>query len=288
MAEELQLDSLKEIKKADYVKAFKNKAVWKKAKAVIFLVDYKLEGKKTTIAIPFKKEAEMKSEMKRLKKEKLHLMKKSGGGLISFENEGEDGMKAKVELLFGGLKPELLQAKGNDLFWRINTTLEVLIAAGAELEAPDPNEPVEAEDPNEEEEGDDAAHEIDELINMNKDRRVVVYSKVEEGIFKIESAKDKVPIDKLKLGLQKIEEGLQKLIAEVKADGVVDANEQKRIDELTLKINSLKIDIQKTDGAEISGTNKLTDEQKAKIKANKEKMNAKMNEILSLLDVELF
>jgi hypothetical protein len=90
------------------------------------------------------------------------------------------------------------------------------------------------------------------------------------------------------LGLQKIEEGLQKLIAEVKADGVVDANEQKRIDELTQKINSLKIDIQKTDGAEISGTNKLTDEQKAKIKANKEKMNAKMNEILSLLDVELF
>jgi hypothetical protein len=35
MAEELQLDSLKEIKKADYVKAFKNKAVWKKAKAEI-------------------------------------------------------------------------------------------------------------------------------------------------------------------------------------------------------------------------------------------------------------
>jgi hypothetical protein len=32
MAEELQLDSLKEIKKADYVKAFKNKAAWKKQK----------------------------------------------------------------------------------------------------------------------------------------------------------------------------------------------------------------------------------------------------------------
>ena len=157
MAEELSIDSLKEMKKADYVKAFKNKAVWKKAKAVIFLVDYKLEGKKTTIAIPFKKEAEMKLEMKRLKKEKLHPMKKSGGGLISFENEGEDGMKAKVELLLGGLKPELLQTKGEPLFDKIKATLEVLIAAGAELEAPDPNEPVEAEDPNEEEEeGDDA------------------------------------------------------------------------------------------------------------------------------------
>jgi hypothetical protein len=156
MAEELQLDSLKEITKADYIKAFKNKAVWKKAKAVIILVDYKLEGKKTTIAIPFKKEAEMKLEMKRLKKDKLHPMKKSGAGLITVENEGEEGMKAKVELLLGGLKPELLQVKGAPLFEKIKTTLEVLIAAGAELEASDPNEPVEAEDPNEEEKGEDA------------------------------------------------------------------------------------------------------------------------------------
>jgi hypothetical protein len=30
MAEELNLDGLKEMKKADYIKAFKNKAVWKK------------------------------------------------------------------------------------------------------------------------------------------------------------------------------------------------------------------------------------------------------------------
>jgi hypothetical protein len=46
MAEELSLDVLPEMKRADYIKAFKNKASWKKAKAVIFLVDYKLEGKK--------------------------------------------------------------------------------------------------------------------------------------------------------------------------------------------------------------------------------------------------
>ncbi len=155
MSEELSLGGLKDLKKADYFKAFKNKAAWKKAKAVIFLVDYKLEGKKTTIAIPFKKEAEMKLEMKRLKKDKLHPMKKSGEGLITIEKEGEEGMKAKVELLLGGLKPELLQAKGAPLFDKIKTTLEVLIAAGAELEAPDPNETVEAED-NVEEEGEDA------------------------------------------------------------------------------------------------------------------------------------
>jgi len=135
MAEELSIDSLKEMKKADFIKAFKNKAAWKKAKAVIVMVDYKLDGKKTTIAIPFKKEAEMKSEMKRMKKEKTHPLKKSGGGMISFAKDGEEGMKAKIELTLGGLKPELLQAKGEDLFGRINTTLEVLIAANAELES---------------------------------------------------------------------------------------------------------------------------------------------------------
>jgi hypothetical protein len=68
MALELSLDSIKDMKKAEYIKAFKNKAAWKKAKAAIFLVDYKLEGKKAVIAIPFKKENEMKLEMKRLKK----------------------------------------------------------------------------------------------------------------------------------------------------------------------------------------------------------------------------
>ena len=43
MAEELSLDGIKDMKKAEYIKAFKNKAAWKKAKAVILLVDYKLE-----------------------------------------------------------------------------------------------------------------------------------------------------------------------------------------------------------------------------------------------------
>jgi len=85
MATELSLDTLKEMKKADFIKAFKNKVAWKKATAVILLTDYKLDGKKTSIAIPFKKLADMKAEMKRLKKEKLHFMKKSGGGTFSIE-----------------------------------------------------------------------------------------------------------------------------------------------------------------------------------------------------------
>ena len=123
MAEELSLDSIKEMKKADFIKAFKNKAAWKKAKAVIFLVDYKLEGKKAVIAIPFKKENEMKLEMKRLKKEKLHLLKKSGGGTIVIDKNAEGEREATIELIMGGLKPELLQLKASPLFDKIKVKL---------------------------------------------------------------------------------------------------------------------------------------------------------------------
>jgi hypothetical protein len=123
MAEELSLDSIKDMKKAEFIKAFKNKAAWKKAKAVIFLVDYKLEGKKAVIAIPFKKENEMKLEMKRLKKEKLHLLKKSGGGTIVIDKNADGDREACIELIMGGLKPELLQLKASPLFEKIKVKL---------------------------------------------------------------------------------------------------------------------------------------------------------------------
>jgi hypothetical protein len=124
MAEELSLDGIKDMKKADFIKAFKNKAAWKKAKAVILLVDYKLEGKKAVIAIPFKKENEMKLEMKRLKKEKMHLLKKSGGGTILIEKNAAGEREAKIEINIGGLKPELLLLKASPLFEKIKVKLQ--------------------------------------------------------------------------------------------------------------------------------------------------------------------
>ena len=135
MAEELSLDSIKDMKKAEYIKAFKNKAAWKKAKAVIFLVDYKLEGKKAVIAIPFKKENEMKLEMKRLKKEKLHLLKKSGGGEITI-TKGNDGVaELNVKLTIGGLKPELLVLKATPLLEKIKLRIKATIEGEALLDA---------------------------------------------------------------------------------------------------------------------------------------------------------
>jgi hypothetical protein len=134
MSVELTIESLKDMNKAEYIKAFKNKSLWKKARAVIFLLDYKLDGKKNVIAVPFLKEAEMKAKMKEIKKNKTHLMKKTGGGIINVENDGPEGLKAKVELKVGGLAAEILQNRAVELFERIKAKLEVVIAADAELE----------------------------------------------------------------------------------------------------------------------------------------------------------
>jgi len=190
MAEELQLDSLKEITKADYIKAFKNKAVWKKAKAVIILVDYKLDGKKSVIAIPFRKETEMKAEMKRLKKEKIHILKKSGGGSIEFIKTA-DGMSAKVEIQVGGLSTEMLLMKGQPLFDKIKVKLEALQTAEAMAEAAesaaevDPNENLPEDNFSDvaEEEGEEVAPAEEVAVGdaLAAEKRMKLAAKKEEG-----------------------------------------------------------------------------------------------------------
>jgi hypothetical protein len=201
MAGELSIDSLKDIKKADYIKAFKVKAQWKKAKAVVLFIDYKLDGKKTTLAVPFRKVSDMKLEMKRIKKDKLHPMKKSVGGLFSLENEGEEGIKAKIEIVHGGAKPELLQIKAEDLFGRINAQLEVLIAANAELE---PESELAAEN----EEKDDAGTPIAEIENSIKELNGLL----NEHITKIIAAiKDKKPKEEYLAILEDISDKIKDL-----------------------------------------------------------------------------
>jgi hypothetical protein len=145
MAEELSIDDLKDMKKADFIAAFKKKAAWRKAKAVIVFVAFKLDGKKTTVAVPYKKESEMKTDMKKVKKEKIHLFKKSGGGRISFDM-GVEGLIANIELTVGGLKPELLQSEGEELFEKINSVLKVVVAEDSEIENEVDNDEKEDED----------------------------------------------------------------------------------------------------------------------------------------------
>jgi hypothetical protein len=161
MSLDLTIESLKEMNKADYIKAFKNKSLWKKAKAVIFLIDYKLDGKKNVVAIPFLKEADMKAKMKEIKKNKIHLMKKTGGGVINVENDGPEGLKAKVELKLGGLASEILQNRAVELFDKIKAKLEVAIAPDAEMESSETDEDTENDEQNDSSEIQYVANETD-------------------------------------------------------------------------------------------------------------------------------
>jgi hypothetical protein len=217
MAVELNLDALKDMKKAEFVKAFKNKAAWKKASAVILLSDYKLDGKKATVAIPFRKVSEMKAEMKRLKKEKLHLMKKSGGGTFSIE-KGPNGVIAKIELLMGGLAPQALEGKITELFaiLKIGVHTTQSEAAAAEAAAT----PAEA-DPNENLLADgfadvaaDADDDNDDMVSSAEEVELEQEAEAEEPI---EKKRELKPEKKAKMveNMKKMKENLDKIIKNV-------------------------------------------------------------------------
>jgi hypothetical protein len=231
MAEDLSLDSIKEMKKAEYIKAFKNKAAWKKAKAAIFLVDYKLEGKKAVIAIPFKKENEMKLEMKRLKKEKLHLLKKSGGGTILFGKNASGEREAKIEINIGGLKPELLILKGSPLFDKIKVKIqaiqvgEAINDAAASAGEVDPNENLpedKFEDVAIDESTDDFVSESadDEMAkaapNPKKEKLLNALKTLKENADKLKAAFGKITLDKVQANADKLKTALDKILSEAK------------------------------------------------------------------------
>ena len=126
MKKELDMMAVLEMKRPEYKKMFKKKALWKRAAGIIVLVDYKLDGKKTSLAIPYKKKPLMLQELKKIKGEKLHLLKKTG--LCSFElNKKEGGgLLAKIELIKGGISAALLHSKMLPLFGAVDIDIEVV------------------------------------------------------------------------------------------------------------------------------------------------------------------
>ncbi len=76
MKKELDMMAVLEMKRPEYKKMFKKKALWKRAAGIIVLVDYKLDGKKTSLAIPYKKKPLMLQELKKIKGEKTAFTQK--------------------------------------------------------------------------------------------------------------------------------------------------------------------------------------------------------------------
>jgi hypothetical protein len=150
MKKEFNLDTVQEMKRPDYKKQFKKMAKWKKAKGVIILVDYKLDGKKSSIAIPYKKKPIMLKELKKIKADKIHLLKKTA--LCSFNvNKNKEGkLVAEISIMKGGLNPGLLKEKMTPVFGSIDLDINVL-GLEEKLQSSDSTEEKSADIPNKKE-----------------------------------------------------------------------------------------------------------------------------------------
>lgn len=133
MAVELSLETLPQMKIAEFVKAFKNRTSWKKATYVLLLMDYRLDGKKVTVAMPFKKPIDAIKAFKKVKEDKIHLLKKVGLGSFSLEKVG-DKVQANIEISKGGLSAEAVFTKAAKLFDRIKLGLNFIGMEGSPLE----------------------------------------------------------------------------------------------------------------------------------------------------------
>ncbi|WBM73932.1 hypothetical protein [Saprospira grandis] len=185
MSVELNLDQLSELTPADYLKALKAKANWKKAKAVLVLADYKLGAKKISLMLPFKKEAEMQKAVKRVKQEKIHLMKKTGGGSFALE-QTEEGLKAKIELKKGGLSPEIMQQKLAPVLAKAKMELELAVAAVAEaVEAATEEAPAAATAPAQK-------HELDISAKAPKEQAVKLVDTFDQLLDRLKNAQSDI------------------------------------------------------------------------------------------------
>lgn len=139
----LSVSGIKNMKKAEIMAQFKaSKGVWKKessCKAVLFLLAFNknTDKKKITVAIPFKKEQDMRAEFADVKKSGLLPMKQVAGGTLRYDKEKEELV---VEITKGGANLDKLQTLAGTVFSAIKLKLRVSVAANAELEVLNPAE----------------------------------------------------------------------------------------------------------------------------------------------------
>lgn len=117
MADILSYPSLKEMKLAEFKKAFKEKSQWRKAKAAIFLIDYKLGSKKVPVAIPLRKVADLKSLVKEIKKDGHPNPKIAGGSVKIVKIKGET--QVHFTRTQGGYDVNALSTKVSPLFTQL-------------------------------------------------------------------------------------------------------------------------------------------------------------------------
>ena len=269
---------LSESKLAIYKKQYCKPAIVKKAKGAIIMLDYRLAGKKIPcVMVTFKKPAEAAKAFKELKKNKEHLLKKTGLCKITIAKGADGNPEITVDIKKGGLSPGALKAKGADLF--DNTLKMKLIVIGGAEEGTEENEEETTADADAT--GKEGTKEDAPANDEKKANRSAKIQKMKDNVGKMDKAVGSAPKEKLNANVEKYETALTQLIKEANADGEVDREEQAEIDELKTALDALKANIEKGDGD--AKAKKMTPERKAKIKENMDKINARLQAITKKL-----
>lgn len=117
MAESLSYEAIKEMKFADYKKAFKEKSQWRKAKALIILVDYKLGSRKAPIVLPLRRSNQLKPLLQQIKADK-HPTQKMAAGLLDIR-KGDKGSEMTFQKTHGGCTLETIEGRVKPLVKQI-------------------------------------------------------------------------------------------------------------------------------------------------------------------------
>lgn len=132
MNDGLTYEGLAAMNKADYIKAVKDKALWKKAEAILLLYKYKLNGTPMpVVALPLRKQKQMKDMLKTIKadksKQKPNLKQVYIAQFELKKDEETGGTIARVHtpLLGKAMMAETFEKKGKALFDKLNYQLVV-------------------------------------------------------------------------------------------------------------------------------------------------------------------
>jgi uncharacterized membrane protein YebE (DUF533 family) len=287
--EEFDLGAIKELKFNQFKKENLKPSIIKKAKAAVIFSRLDLKGaKKSFIPICFNKPADAKKAFEAVKKGKLHLLKRTALVSVSHGKGADGGPEVTLDILKGGLAAETILSEGEELF--MNTIKMGLKVTGVAEDVEETAETAtDAGDAAAQNTGNDAAANTEDdttkedgLLEKKKGKRAGDYKKIGAGIEKMDGVKDKAPKEKMNANIEKYEAALATLIAEAKADGVVDAEEQAKIDELTNALNDLTDAVTQGENAP---KKKLTPERREKMNENMKIMSDRIAAIAKKLNI---
>jgi hypothetical protein len=247
-------EGLDGMKKNDFLIIFKKPAIWKKAKAVLFIAKHQFtNGKSPLVAIPYKNMATLKKSYTDSIKKKF-TNKNILLANIKFEKVKGGNPIARISPNKGGLKLDDLQTQGEILFANLKTDFEVLSPQNKSKEPEEENK--EATEFNSEETT--IKEETGNKTPNKEERSAAKSAKIQENLGKLEKGLGK-------LSPQQVQEKLDlfnSAIAQMDAEASLN---KKEIAALTDRILGLEVMLKDVKEAKniTANINKILDQLKA-------------------------